>query len=416
MRAALRSGAWLTLWRIKLYGWTLIGFYVAIFAVAVATSHGGLDRTGRQIGTDFSQVWVAGQSVLAGEASAPFDIVRHAAAQRQVFGADAGIYGWHYPPYFLAIATLCALLPYLPALLVWQASTLAFYGWTMWRILPLRPALLSAIAFPAVYVNAGHGHNGFLTAGLMGSALLCLPGRPLLAGVLFALVAYKPQFGLVVPVALLAGGQWRTIGAAAVTLCLMTVASIAAFGLDSWRAFAQGMGFTRTVVLEQGNTGWEKIQSAFAAVRMWGGGIPLAYAVSFAVASVVLAALAWLYWRGCDRRLQGAALLAGALLTTPYCLDYDMMLLGPALALLVAYRRETGFPPWEKSLLAGIWLAPMLARLVARHLDVPLGVVAIGAVFVLAWRAGAGEIGGRDSRLVLPRDLAGPEAPGSLRR
>ena len=306
-----------------------------------------------------------------------------------MFGAGADIYGWHYPPYFLAIAALCALLPYLPALFVWQASTLAFYGWTMWRILPLGPALVAAIAFPAVYVNLGHGHNGFLTAGLMGSAVLCLRSRPLVAGVLFALVAYKPQFGLVVPVALVAGGHWRTIAAAAATLCAMTAASIAGFGLASWRAFSQGLEFTRTVVLEQGNTGWEKIQSAFAAVRMWGGGIALAYAASAVVAVGVLAGVAWLYRRGGDWRPAGAALLSGALLTTPYCLDYDMMLLGPALGLLVSYRLERGFAPWEKTLLAVIWLSPMLARLAARYLDLPLGLAAIAGVFVLACRAGA---------------------------
>jgi len=33
--------------------------------------------------------------------------------------------------------------------------------------------LLAALAFPAVFVNIGHGHNGFLTAALIGTALVC---------------------------------------------------------------------------------------------------------------------------------------------------------------------------------------------------------------------------------------------------
>ena len=32
--------------------------------------------------------------------------------------------------------------------------------------------LLLAAAYPAVFVNLGHGHNGFLTAALMGRALV----------------------------------------------------------------------------------------------------------------------------------------------------------------------------------------------------------------------------------------------------
>ena len=59
--------------------------------------------------------------------------------------------------------------------------------------------LLLALAFPAVFVNLGHGHNGFLTAALLGAALVVLDARPILAGILFGLLAYKPQFGVLIP-------------------------------------------------------------------------------------------------------------------------------------------------------------------------------------------------------------------------
>ena len=91
--------------------------------------------------------------------------------------------------------------------------------------------------------------------------MIVLPRRPLLAGVLFALLAYKPQFALALPVALLAGGAWRSLAAAAVGVVVFTMATLAAFGTDSWRAFWAGTGFTRTIVLEAGATGFEKIQT-----------------------------------------------------------------------------------------------------------------------------------------------------------
>ena len=49
-------------------------------------------------------------------------------------------------------------------------------------------------------------------------------------------------------------------------------------------------------MLEPGDTGWHKIQSVFAWVRMWGGGVALAYALQGAVTLGVAAALVWL-WR-----------------------------------------------------------------------------------------------------------------------
>jgi hypothetical protein len=54
--------------------------------------------------------------------------------------------------------------------------------------------------------------------------------------------------------------------------------SFAALGGGVWHAFADSMNFTQTIVLEQGGTGWEKIQSVFSAVRNWGGNLATAYA------------------------------------------------------------------------------------------------------------------------------------------
>uniref|UniRef100_UPI001C087158 hypothetical protein n=1 Tax=Acinetobacter baumannii TaxID=470 RepID=UPI001C087158 len=75
-------------------------------------------------GTDFSGVWTAGRTLLAGDATGLFDPATHFAFQRQVFADPAiDVFGWHYPPFFLGVAAVLALMPYVPALIVWQAST-----------------------------------------------------------------------------------------------------------------------------------------------------------------------------------------------------------------------------------------------------------------------------------------------------
>src|SRR5262249_22159756 len=150
-------------------------------------------------------------------------------------------YGWLYPPLLLLAVTPLALLPYPIALVVWQGASFALYLAVIAAILRrIRHAditvarlwLRCAIAFPAVFINLGHGQNGFLTAGLFGAALVALPQRPLLSGVLFGLLAYKPQFGLLIPVALLAAGQWRTVLAAGITVLALAGAAAIAFGAD----------------------------------------------------------------------------------------------------------------------------------------------------------------------------------------
>ena len=90
--------------------------------------HGGVDRQGRPIGTDFSNVYAAGIYVLEGNFQAPFDWCSNTPRASHLRRGDA-FYGWHYPPYFLFVAAALAWMPYGLALFVWQAISSAFICW-----------------------------------------------------------------------------------------------------------------------------------------------------------------------------------------------------------------------------------------------------------------------------------------------
>jgi alpha-1,2-mannosyltransferase len=396
VRQAMRSGAWLTRERIRMVAVAVLFASVAGFLYLVVTATGGVDLQGRPIGTDFSNVYAAGTYVLEGNFQAPFDSVQQFAREQAIFGEATQFYGWHYPPYFLFVAAALAWMPYGLALFVWQAITLGLYLLAIRAILkafapeggasrdPLW--LLLALAFPAVLINVGHGHNGFLTAALLGGGLVSLDRRPLIAGILFGLMAYKPQFGLMIPIALAAGGYWRSFAAAAATAVLLTLVTTLVFGVQVWHAFFVGAEFTRTVVLEQGDTGWHKIQSIFSWARMWGAPVPLAYAIQGAATLVIAMASAWLWHGKTPYPLKAAGLCLAAILATPYTLDYDMMVLAPAIAFLAADGMTRGFGPWEKTALAALWLVPLVARTVPQITLIPLGVPAMLAMFVLILR------------------------------
>jgi hypothetical protein len=294
-----------------------------------------------------------------------------------------------------------ALLPYGLALLCWQGVTLALYLLAVRAIVsaasssaaPTRPAtdvsgwwLLFALAYPAVFVNLGHGQNGFLSAALLGGALAMLDRRPLLAGILIGLLAYKPQLGMLFPLVLAASGRWRTFAAAALTVTLLVFATWMTFGTEVWEAFLASTHFTRVVLLENGDVGWHKIQSVFSWVRMWGGSIPLAYAIQAAVSLPVAVTLVWLWRSGAAFALQAAALCLAIALVSPFSLDYDMLVLAPALAFLAMHGFHHGFAPYEKSLLAALWLVPLVARGLAEVTFVPLGVPLMLAAFLLVLR------------------------------
>jgi alpha-1,2-mannosyltransferase len=171
-----------------------------------------------------------------------------------------------------------------------------------------------------------------------------------------------------------------------VTVALLALAVTLTFGIEVWTAFLASTKFTRTVVLEQGGTGWFKIQSVFSWVRMWGGGIALAYAMQGAVMILVAAALGWLWRSAAAYPLKAAGLVIGCLLATPYSLDYDLMLLAPAIAYLAVDGSARGFVAWEKTVLAALWIVPLIARSVPEATYVPLAVPVMLLAFGLLLR------------------------------
>lgn len=406
LMAAVREGSWLTPGRVRGYAIILLLAYAGALGFLVFTATGNLDFMGRPLGTDFADVWTAGKLAISGHPALAYDPPAHYATQQAAFGRAAPYYGWHYPPFFLLAASALARLPYAAAVLAWQAATLPLYLLAMRAAAPRRETLLMALAFPGVYLNLTHGQNGFLSAALITGGLLLLDRRPLVAGMLFGLVAYKPQFGVYLPLLLLATGRWRAFAAAAATVLGLAGAATLAFGPQIWPAFIGNMAFTRHEVLEQGGTGFHKIQSVFAAVRLWGGPIGLAYVAQAAVTLAAGVGLIVLWRRPADARLKGAALLAGSLLATPYCLDYDLMLLGPALALYAAYGLERGFRPFEASLLAFVFFAPAITRESAHALLIPVGLIATLTLFAMVLRRGLQPAGGAAPSLTLERAVA----------
>jgi len=395
---AVRTGAWLTRARMRLWGAAVLIAAAGGLAFLLITTHGLVDYLNRPLGTDFSSFYVAGTYANAGDAAAPYDPARQHAGERAIFGADSPFYSFTYPPFFLLLAAPLARLPYIWALALWQAVSLALYLLAMAAVLRTAAAqtrvrigedrlwLLLALAFPAVFLNLGHGQNGVLTAALIAGALACIDTRPIVAGVLFGLLAYKPQFGPMIPLALVAGGYWRTIAAAAVTVALLVLATLAAFGPEVWRAFFASTEFSRTVLLESGTVGWNKLQSAFAWVRLWGGSVQLAYAVQGALSLGVAGTLLWLWRSAAPFALKAAALCLAVPLGTPFCYDYDLMVLAPAIAFVAVHGATHGFHAYEKTALAGLWIVPLLARSVAGAALIPLAIPAVLAAFALTLR------------------------------
>ncbi|MGC2492893.1 glycosyltransferase family 87 protein [Candidatus Binatus sp.] len=375
---SFRQAPWLTRRRLVAYPRLFLAVYFVSAVVWMLRSKGLIDPAGHPIGADFIDPWSASWLTLHGAPSFVYDVARLWSVERTAVADPAvGFAGFHYPPIYLLIILPLALIPYAMSLLAWTVTTFAAYLATMWTIDPERDSLWLAIAFPGALVNLTNGQNGFLTLALLGGGLLTIDRRPILAGVMFGLMSYKPQYGILIPIFLLATRRWRAIASASVTVVILAALSFAIFGAQTWHAFFSSITFTRQVVLEQGGSGFEKLQSAFAAARLWGFSVATAYVVQAAVALIAAIIVIWIWWRTPKFELHAAALATGVLLMTPYMMDYDLVLLALPIAWIALEARRNGFLPYEKALLAFVWLLPLFARSLAGSAKIPIAPLAI---------------------------------------
>ena len=384
--AVLGEAAWLDGERARAYGRILFFLSFAGAVIWVGLAHGGIDRAGKPLGTDFVSFWTASQLALEGQAAAAYDVATHWSAQKALFGPSTGYSAFFYPPPYLLICLPLAMLSYFWALGLWLAAT----GYAYWRVVRAYagPALdpIAILAFPAVLINIGHGQNGFLSAALIGGGALLLDRRPILAGLCFGALIYKPHLAPMIPLALIAARRWTTLVATAASAVGLAALSWAWFGETTWRGFLAATPLARAA-LERNLVGDEKMQSVFSAVRLLHGGLWLAYGlqgIAAIGAAIVLVAL--------NRRrgeAEGPAMIAAALIASPFLLDYDFTLLAIPLAWLAREGVRSSFAPGEKIVLALAYMLPLYSRAIAGAFGVPLAPLFVIATFAFVARRAA---------------------------
>ena len=387
--AALHPGTWAAaprLGRLGLGLFLLESLILLVIALATYGVFGPMDPPGS---TDFISFYAAGDLANRGMAALIYNQDLHQSAVREIFGDPRlPYYYFFYPPVFLLLCQGLALLPYLVSFGAWVAGTTALCLAAIRRILPAGSRWWLFATFPCLFWTIGLGQNALLTAGLLGFATLLIARRPLAAGVLLALIAYKPHFLLLVPLALVCGRQWRALAGFAITLALLAGLTALVYGPVIWTVYAAHTDEIRHV-FEYGRIPFTGPVSSFAAARVLGASLGIAYAVQGLAALAGAGAVGWLWARDEPPALRYAALAAAMPLAAPVVLFYDLMPLAIAIAWLLVDFRRTGARPWEPAILAAVWLLSGLAMPVSYLFHIPLGPLApalvLGLVMMRAW-------------------------------
>jgi alpha-1,2-mannosyltransferase len=272
---------------------------------------------------DFLSYWAAAILAASGSPADAYDVTLHHAVQQRAFAFDTKLPFAYPPPYLLLLVPL-GLLPYALSAGVWIAATLAAYIAAVRRLMPDWAG--AAIAFPPVAICGISGQNGMLTAALFIAGLAALGARPFVAGILFGCIAIKPQLGILLPLAFIAGREWRAFAGATVAVLTMIAASLIAFGTAPWLGFFGQSGLFASIATD-GLVGWHKMASVYTSLRL--AGLPNQAAWVLHIGCGMVAAIAvWQVWRSTtDTLTRGAILAPASLLISPYLYVYDQILL-----------------------------------------------------------------------------------------
>lgn len=376
---------WLNRRRLRAYPWLFLLAFAVIAGYWAATSDQGLDTRGKPLGYDFVSFWSASTLALEGEPEATYRPERILETGRRAIPDLDTRFIWSYPPTYQLLVLPLGLLPFVWGYLLWFLVWLIPFALAIRKLAPAPETLLLSLAFPGTLLNLAQGQNGLMVAALFAGAMVWLRPRPVLAGILIGLMSCKPQFGLLIPIALICGRHWTAFAAAAATTLAFAGLSFLAFGADAWLAFLANMEFA-TAVLEDGRLPWAKMPSLFAALRLVGVPVDWAYVGQAALAAATAATVALVWWRATPLPLAAAVLTSGALLVSPHVNDHDLALLAVPIALLAWHGQQAGWWRGEREILALAWLAPVLTALVATPTRVQVGLACVLALFVLAAR------------------------------
>lgn len=342
----------------------------------------------KPIGGDFWAFHSAARLVAAGLPWGAYVAEMNTSAMASVVtNVNSGtmVWGLYYPPTYLFVLWPFGFLPYYPALLAFFLMTLTVFLGGIW-LLTRRPWLtILMLAFTGVVLNFVTGQNGLLTAGLFAIALALMERHKNLSGFVIGLLSVKPQLGLLLPFALLAGRERQVFKIAAITTLVLLGASLAAFSLVTWILWPEASWRASTYLTNRIEIMF-RMPSVLSTVRLsnmdwllsyvshgWLTKPQAAMLLHFLVGAPVAGMVIYIWRRTENVNLRGAGYAAGTLLITPFLYDYDQAWLAIPIVLLGLEAGRTGWW-WPERFLLPIAMAwPLLVSRFPEVIHIQIG-------------------------------------------
>lgn len=387
--------------------WLIVAAYALFVALTLRSGYVDAARGDPPLYTDYTSTYGSSLMLRQGPAESlylqrsMYEASRQAA--RAMYGdisdkqtRGVGFAPFMYPPTVFVVLAPLAYFPYLLSWFLWLVATALPYLAAMRRLLPAKLAWPLALAAPPAFFNIMYGQTGFLTAGLIALGLTQLACRPVSAGILIGLASFKPHLGILIPIALIAGGHWRAFAGATAAAVASIAVSLVLYGDDPWFAFI-GTSMFHLQGFAAGAYNYRPMSSILATLQLAGVPLDAAYLWQAAAAVAMAILVAWSWRSGRTRPdtlgLRIAILCVATPLALPMVYLYDLALLVPAAVWVWLDIREHAARRWEQWLLFGICAGFLAVKQVATSFGIQLGAALTGGLLALALYRYLGALG-----------------------
>jgi alpha-1,2-mannosyltransferase len=344
-----------------LYGWALL---------ASTPAHpGAIGVNINALGTDWMVFYGAAQWFFDGRLGALFDGERLTAYLNAAFAGwlsqPMPYRPWVYPPSYLLMVLPFGRLGFAASYAAFQAATAGLLGAALYfgadrpnaRALVIAASLLG----PAAAINAAVGQNAFLTAALLVGGFRLLPTQPALGGAVLGLLTYKPQFWLLIPVALAAGRAWKALAWSVLAAVALAATSLLLFGAGIWR---QWLDFALSSYADPAAKwvvyGRMAGDSVYACLVAAGASEMLANAAQAGAIAIAAGFIYAAFRLRLPNDQKIAIVLVCTILAAPHSSLHEAVLLAIAAALWIGEAAQRPVPLSAWPLALSLWLTPLI--------------------------------------------------------
>jgi hypothetical protein len=286
---------------------------------------------------DFVAMWAAGKLAATGHVQQVYDTELFRIVGAPIAGSKAVKLAYPYPPHALFVAVPLSYLPQTVAYIVWQSISAALFYLGARRFLPSGFPTFLAVLTPASMINICFGQVGLIYGALW---LFAFGGSSFAA----AALTFKPHLGALVGVEVI---RRRRIVRTIAFFALLIVASVAAFGIESWLAWIRGAATYQLANLTEQSMGIWRFQmvTPFLGYRLVGW-------LAFAAAGIFLLI----------KRFDVFTAATAAFLIAPYGFHYDMTVTCLGFGLLL-FQKWRELPAWQTFICAAAFILPDVVAL-----------------------------------------------------